>query len=158
MTKRNPILKKDIIEEKLEEIVEETDKDGEIPENDRIPATKNPFINNNGCEKNCAEVDGFFWHYKEMYFFNKAYGLEGFDKNEVKQIASQIEKICKECSKKAKDEYALVKCDNQSFYVHIDDAGIVFLPELVGSVQDGTYRSKLYGKTNNLKKILGFNS
>ena len=143
------------IEKQLERILRESEGEGDIPEGSRnFKTIESSGLNNNGCGENCIERDGFFLKYKEIYFFNKTYGPDGFDKNEVKQIAPQIEKICKKRSLRVRDEYALIRCDGQEFYVHIDDIDNIFLPELVGSAQDGTYRSKLYGKTDNPKNIL----
>jgi hypothetical protein len=98
---------------------------------------------------------GFYYQCRGVYFFKRLYGSDGFEKEEVRQIAPQVEETSKYCAADVKDDYVLVKCNEGKFYVYIDDKGFVFVPELVESVQDGKQTSKTYGRTENPEKVLG---
>ncbi|MBS3075873.1 hypothetical protein J4429_05445 [Candidatus Pacearchaeota archaeon] len=109
---------------------------------------------NNGSSNNVIN-EGFYLKYKGIYFFNRIYGNDGLEEEDIRKIAGQLEKVCKKCAYMVNEDYILVKSNGEKFYVHVDDIGIVWLPELVGSDADSTRSQKVYGKTNDYKKVLG---
>jgi hypothetical protein len=95
---------------------------------------------------------GFYWNYKRVLFFNNHFGSDGFNREDVEKIASQVRKASSLSARLYQDQHILVKADKEKFYVYINDLGQVFLPEI------GIDKSnrKIYGKTDNPKTIKRF--
>lgn len=121
-------------------------------EADRLANSYTP--NNNG-SSNDVTTDGFYWKYKDIYFYNSHYGKDGLEKIDIRKIAGQLEKVCMRCIQGIREDYVLVKNNGERFYVHVNDVGEVSLPELVGSNPNGPRTQRIYGKTDDPEKVLG---
>lgn len=151
-------LPKDETDEELERILEEG---GEEP----LDTSQTP-ISSNGTYSQGVEESGFYLEYDGLIFFNRANGSDGLERGEIKPIAKNkmLRKVCEErleaLDKRTllPDAYVLVRGRTEEkvheFYVHVDDMGTVWLPELVGSNTDGPRSQRIYGKTGDISKIL----
>jgi len=95
---------------------------------------------------------GFYWYYQKILFFNSQFGSDGFDKDDVRKIAPLLKNASDLSAKLYKEQHFLVNVEDSRFYVCINDMGYVFLPQIG---VDETNK-KIYGKTDNSEKIIGF--
>lgn len=95
---------------------------------------------------------GFYWYCQKVLFFNNHFGSDGFDKEDVEKIASLVKKASDLSEKLCREQHFLINAEDNRFYVCINNMGYVFLPQT--GVDE--INRKIYGKTDDSGKIIGF--